>query len=353
MPNLRAQFERALTNIEVNGKKRERAIAAHTEIRELLQQDEQLKAWGIEPLLIGSYGRGVGIYPGKDVDIFLRFTNLDTRFEPRSVYDAVWRVIVKKYGQLGQGNGRAQQQARSVKVLFPDRDGTSGQRGDFSVDSVPAVRYGDLWAIPTRDQNRWLGGEGRWIPTGAVRFGELSEQLNQADTSPMVGNRNAYKPMVKLVRQTRETHLGGNRPGGLYLEFVTFEAWRFGLVTGSEWDTLLARTLQCIADRFERARFEPLLDPVLRTPIDPALSEGQVKQAAAIFSKQAVAAGRALSMSAADATAQWRKILGGNDRANPVFPSAPKTGGQASSTVTTVGAGVSAGRRRNEAPGFG
>ena len=119
MANLRNQFDQALTNIEINGQKRKRAIDAHTEIRDLLQGDEQLKEWGVEPLLIGSYGRETGIYPGKDVDVFLRFTKLDTRAEPRAVFNAVWRVIVRKYGQYGQGGGRAQQQARSVKVLFP------------------------------------------------------------------------------------------------------------------------------------------------------------------------------------------------------------------------------------------
>ena len=76
-----------------------------------------MKKRGVEPLLIGSYGRGTGIYPGKDVDVFLRFTKLDTRAEPRTVFNAVWLVIVRKYGQYGQGSGRAQQQARSVKVV--------------------------------------------------------------------------------------------------------------------------------------------------------------------------------------------------------------------------------------------
>ena len=294
MANLRSQFEEALTNIEINGQKRKRAIDAHTEIRELLQGDEQLKEWGVEPLLIGSYGRETGIYPGKDVDVFLRFTKLDTRAEPRAVFNAVWRVIVRKYGQFGQGGGRAQQQARSVKVLFPDRDRISG--GEFSVDAVPAVRHGDLWAIPTKDQNRWAQGEGRWVTTGAVLFGDLSTELNQSASSPRVGDRPASKPIVKLVRQIRETHLGDKRPGGLYLEFVTFEAWRSGLVAGSEWDVLLARTLQRIADRFRLAGVNPLLDPVLGTPVDPPLSAGQVEQAAAIFGKLAAAANRALPM---------------------------------------------------------
>ena len=169
MPNLRSQFDKALTNIEINVQKRKRAIDAHTEIREVLQQDQQLKQWGVELLLIGSYGRDTGIYPGKDVDVFLRFTRLDTSASPRTVFEAVWRVIVRKYGHYGQVSGRAQQQARSVKVLFPDRDLISG--GDFSVDAVPAVRHGDLWAIPTKDQNQWVESERRWVTTGAERFG--------------------------------------------------------------------------------------------------------------------------------------------------------------------------------------
>ena len=352
MPNLRNQFEQTLTNIEINGQKRKRAIDAHTEIREFLQQDEQLKKWGVEPLLIGSYGRDAGIYPGKDVDVFLRFTRLDTRAAPRKVFDAVWRVIVRKYGQYGRGRGRAQQQARSVKVLFPDRDRISG--GDFSVDAVPAVRLGDLWAIPIKDQNRWVEGEGRWVTTGAVRFGELSTNLNQSASK--VGDRPAYKPIVKLVRQIRETHLGDKRPGGLYLEFVTFEAWRSGLVTGSEWDALLARTLQCIAGRFQRAEFNPLLDPVLGTPVDPPLLAGQIEEAAAIFSKLAVQAEGALHMNNIDAATVWRDILGGNDRANPVLPYPPNSEGRIDGTVAAAGAGttnVTGATRPNEAPRFG
>ena len=355
MANLRNQFAQALTNIEVNGQKRKRAIDAHTEIRELLQQDEQLKEWGVEPLLIGSYGRDTGIYPGKDVDVFLRFTRLDTRAEPRAVFNAVWRVIVRKYGQYGQVGGRAQQQARSVKVLFPDSDRISG--GDFSVDAVPAVRHGELWAIPTKDQNRWVEGEGRWVTTGAVLFGDLSTELNQSATSPRVSDRPAYKPIVKLVRQIRQTHLGDQRPGGLYLEFVTFDAWRSGLVGGSEWDVLLARTLQCIADRFRQAGVNPLRDPVLGTPVDPPLSAGQVEQAAAIFGKLAAAADRALPMNDIDAATEWRKILGGNDRANPVLPFPPNTGGRVGSAVAATGVGAASGTgattQRNEAHRFG
>ena len=120
---------------------------------------------------------------------------------------------------------------------------------------------------------------------------------------------------------------------------------------------LLARTLQCIADRFRRAGVNPLLDPVLGTPVDPPLSAGQVEQAAAIFGRLAATAERALSMNDTDAATEWRKILGGNDRAKPVLPYPPNSGGGGGSTVTAAGvgavSGIGATARRNEAPGFG
>ena len=120
---------------------------------------------------------------------------------------------------------------------------------------------------------------------------------------------------------------------------------------------LLARTLQYIADRFSQARVNPLLDPVLRTPVDPPLSGGQVEQAAATFGKLATAANRALSMNDTDAATEWRKILGSNDRANPILPYPPNSEGGMGSTITVAGVGAASGigatARRIEAPRFG
>ena len=356
MANLRSQFEQALTNIEINGQKRKRAIDAHTEIRDLLQGDAQLKEWGVEPLLIGSYGRETGIYPGKDVDVFLRFTQVWTRGRSLGLCStpsgASSSASTGNMGKAAAGHSSRHAASRSCSPTV-----IAFREEIFLLMRSPAVRNGDLWAIPTKDQNRWAQGEGRWVTTGAVLFGDLSTELNQSASSPRVGDRPAYKPIVKLVRQIRQTHLGDQRPGGLYLEFVTFEAWRSGLVGGSEWDVLLARTLQCIADRFRQAGVNPLRDPVLGTPVDPPLSAGQVEQAAAIFEKLAAAANRALPMNDTDAATEWRKILGGNDRANPVLPYPPNSGGGVGSTVAATGVGAAGGggatTRRNAAPGFG
>ena len=46
MANLRNQFEQALTNIEINGEKRKRAIDAHTEIRELAATGRAVEGMG-------------------------------------------------------------------------------------------------------------------------------------------------------------------------------------------------------------------------------------------------------------------------------------------------------------------
>ena len=109
---------------------------------------------------------------------------------------------------------------------------------------------------------------------------------------------------------------------------------------------------------FARRGVSPLRDTVLGTPVDPPLSAGQVEQAAAIFEKLAAAANRALLMNDTDAATEWRKILGGNDRANPVLPYPPSSGGGGvGSTVAATGVGAAGGvgatTRRNEAPRFG
>ena len=185
---------------------------------------------------------------------------------------------------------------------------------------MPAVQDGQRWAIPTKDRNRWAAGTGRWMTTDPERFGELSSALSTSAWSPAVGGRNAYKPIVKLMRQARHTHLGDKRPGGLFVEFATYEAWDSGLVAGDEWDSLLAQTLRRVAERFASAASFPLRDPALGTPVEPAVAEEDIANAAAIFSELANRADTALDSDDGKAAVEWREILGGNDRSTSVFP---------------------------------
>jgi tRNA nucleotidyltransferase (CCA-adding enzyme) len=107
METLSTQFEQALKNIEISGRKRERAINAHEEMRGVLELSEDLQKLGIETVLIGSHARRTGIYPGRDVDVFAKLTKLDESAEPRRVFDAVREVLVDHHG------ARAEPQRRS------------------------------------------------------------------------------------------------------------------------------------------------------------------------------------------------------------------------------------------------
>lgn len=318
MAILRAQFDGARSNIEVNGEKRQRAIDAHTEIQELLSADEYLRSWGIDTCLIGSYSRHTAIYPGKDVDVFARLSDLDTTANPGSVYGRVETVLVEQYGRVENG-GRVTSQSRSVKVDFPDAD---DQNAAFAVDAVPAVRNGERWAIPTKDQYLWAPSAESWVTTDPEWFGQLSSDLSTADWSPAVGGQDAYKPVVKLVRQARRTHLGDRRPGGLYVEFATYDVWNSGGVAGEEWDHLFAATLRQLANRFQRAPYEPLIDPGLGTPVDPALDANDWLNASNLFERLANLADEALSAEKCRAAIKWREILSENDRGQ-VFPLPP------------------------------
>lgn len=295
MQTLSKQFRQAITNITVNGAKRERAIAAHTEIRGLLEGDTHLCSLGVDTVLIGSYARKTGIYPGKDVDVFVKLTNLDTRAAPREAFDPVVRVLTENYG------GRAEPQRRSIKVSF-DTDGDG-----FAVDVVPAVRYGERWGLPNRDREVWGDRERRWIETDPEQLGMLTVRQNR---TPTVGDQGAYVPTVKLVRQIRKHNLGDAKPGGLYFELLAYRSFESG-IGGESHAEILAATLSRIANLLGEG---VVIDPVLGTPYSPAPDAAALEAARQRFSKIASEADQALSTETCPAAATWRRLLGSNDR---------------------------------------
>lgn len=303
---LEEQFKGALSRLELH-EKRNRAIAAHTEIRGLLEGDELLSSWGVETVLIGSYARDTAIYPGKDVDVFTKLTKLDTSVNPRTVFEAVRDVLVARYGD------RAQPQARSIKVTFP----TDGEE-DFHVDVVPAVRQGNRWAIPRRDTTRWEAPEveKRWVETDPEKMTQLTSEMN---ATLEVDGQGAHVPVVKLVRQTRWHHRGKQKPGGFYFELMTY--WAFGAgMDGDSFAEIFAKTLRAVAVQLDGQA--PLIDPTLGKEYRPPPKPQDRAAAATAFSDLADKAERALTLEQCPAAAIWRSILGENDR-GPVFPLPP------------------------------
>ncbi|MCC6237275.1 MAG: nucleotidyltransferase [Dehalococcoidia bacterium] len=309
METLAEEFDRALANIEIDRWKVERSRSAHEEVRAALRASAQLQDWGLDSILIGSYARRTGIRPGKDVDIFAKLTNLDTNASPREVFAEVEDALVRRFGRE-----RVERQRRSVKVDFTNAD------GPFAADAVPAVRSGDIWAIPSRDRSIWGNAldPKRWIRTNPEKLGALTSERNRA---PTVNGRGAYVPTVKLVRQAREHHRGDQSPGGLYFEIMCYWAFADG-AGGGGFAEILAATLASIVIQLEQARTAPLVDPMLNAPFDPRPSNEELVECATAFRELSADAAQALVLDRCAAAVRWRKVLGENDL-GPCFPIPP------------------------------
>ena len=336
---LNNEFDQAVRNVTISGVKRDRAISAHTEVRALLEGDPELCSWGIDSILIGSYARQTARYPGKDVDVFLRFKNLSIRHNPEKVYQAVERVVIAKYGLKDHDNdGRVTRQARSLKIDFPDPDDDLSDNF-FSIDAVPAVPWGENWGIPNRDRDLWNSDEKRWIKTNPIQFADDTNTLAIATWSPSVGAVNAYRPVIRLLRQVRHVHFGKGRPGGLFVEVAGYYAWKDQLVAGTSWAELLSSTMERVAERFEKCVEQGLPDPVLGTPMKPDLEPSQWTAAADRLNLLAEQARQALGSERCRAAKMWRDILGSNDRGQVLpLPDGCDANGFPVGAVTAVGA---------------
>lgn len=287
METFRQNFKDALTMIGL-GDKRARAIKAHEDVRDVLARDETLKSWGVQTILIGSYGRETAIYPGKDVDVFVKLP--DGPDDPEVVFQAVKKPLVDEYGT------RVTEHRRSLMIDFPD---------DFSVDSVLAIPTTLHWQIPKADEN---GDRTQWEETDPEHLTELTHERNEA---PLVDGHGAYVPTVKLVRQIRRHHLGDAKPGGLYFEIETYWAFDTG-VTGDSHAEILAATLDRIATQLESGVV--ITDPALGRQYDPAPDPTDLDTAATTLRDLASKASKALAAARCPAAVLWREILGKNEQ---------------------------------------
>lgn len=301
METLSTQFNQALSFIGLSQKQTERAQEAHKEIRNTLETSPDLRELGIDTILIGSYRRGTAIHPGKDVDVFSKLTKASKNDDPATLFETIASVLKDEYGD------RANPQARSVKVDFPN---------EFAVDVVPAVPSGGQWAIPTRDRDAWGDPDSRWVETNPERLTELSSERNSA---PTVGGQGAYIPTVKLMRQARRHHLGDSKPGGFYIELLTYWTFERG-VSGNSFAELFAAALRGASDQLQSG--QDLIDPAMGAPYEPKPSGEERQHAAEVFAELATKAERALTLKRCPAAVLWREILGTNERGD-CFPLPP------------------------------
>jgi hypothetical protein len=288
------QFRDALSRLEIDST---RAIAAHVDVRAQLETDPKLIDWGVDTTLIGSYKRGVAIYPCHDVDVFVKLPKCPET-DPEVVFTEVERVLVARYGK------RAKEQRRSMTV--------EGFAGDLSVDAVPAIPSGARWRIPQTDHDR---KKNQWEETDPERMTDLSIARN--DASQSVDGRHVYVPTVKLIRQSRRAHLGDAKPGGFYFELLTY--WAFAVpVAGASFAEVFAETLRRVAGQLESGGV--VINPAMNEPYDPPPSPEELTVAAAEFRRLATLAGEALACELCPAAVLWRQILGEIEGRGQCFP---------------------------------
>lgn len=366
--NLTPQFEGALSRLEL-GARRAIAIAARLEMTKVLRRDPSLSAHGLDVALIGSYGRHVSIWPGKDVDLFGKLTHDSTdSIEPTTAFDLFWTPLAAAFGD------RATPQARSIKVDYRPNQGPArqfvveaaaslgtpapGQADgfEFSVDVVPAVQWGGDWGIPKHDQLQWTAAspEDRWTRTNPERLTDLTQELNKRVS---INGQGAYVPTVKVVRQVRRHHLGKARPGGFFFELIVFEAFSLGKVQGDTWAEVVASTLRYVADRLSTVAISPVCDPALATPFAPTPDPSDIGRAHQTFTSLALEAERAVVDELCPAAAAWRRILGENTKpdgvSTPIFdlPSGCRADGSIAPVYGTPNRDRT--RGSDEAHGFG
>lgn len=299
MAELASSFETAQSNIEPSDDDWTNAPQSHQNIADILGADDTLNGWGINPILIGSYGRQVSIRRVYDVDMFCRLDEYPDGVGADEVLKRVYEVLVATYDE-----DSVTREDRSVTVLVPDADG-------LYVDVVPARKSGMAWEIPTEDDE--------WIATNPVEMTELKTNKNEAFDE-------MYVPCVKLLRQARRNLLGKDKPGGFAVEMALYTACEDGLVTKNNSMTqLFAAAMEGVAVVFRRIADDgyDVPDPSMPGEALEFDEDADFDAAAEKFESAAADARNAADMSddsAGMAALLVQGILGSNDDFENVFP---------------------------------
>lgn len=302
MPELPTQFTKAKSNVEPIDDDKDNAAAAHAEVRAGLESDSELKDWGIDTVLIGSYKRHVSIRRVKDVDVLAKLPNLPLEKTPADVLTHVVKVLRSTFDT--DDNKRVKRQDRSVMVKFPDFD--------LHVDVVPARPAGEYLEIPDKQDDGTIA----WKVTNPEKLTSLSSELNS-------DYDDEYVPVVKLVRQARREHLGRKgKPGGLFFEILTYHAFNDNTLDATSTASLFTGALRSVATQL-RAVVDggDVEDPTMAGAVmSVRATDDEFSDAADVFDDLTAKAETALATEDRCAAAKaFRDIFGKNDDGDWVF----------------------------------
>lgn len=335
------EFGKAQTNMNL-GDRRRIAIAAHVEVRAVLNANAALLDAGLADVLVGSYARSLSIWPGKDVDVFGRLSahTVDT-ITPSAAY-TLFETALSPF----ERQGRLTRQPRSLKVSFgrehPVSEASVRAAGaaegwspadigelvrkaaaadfEFSVDVVPGVGWDPHYGIPevdiAQDGTRSLSQS--WKLTDPVALNDATTERNR---EPTVSGQGAFVPTVKALKQIKSHHLPEVKPSFLFYEFILHEGFTNGGIVGESWADITASAVGHIANRLATVLIDPVLDPILGEPYAPAPDPSAVEASRLLWTDLAAKATFAVGThERCQAAITWRQILGTNRGDRNVFP---------------------------------
>jgi hypothetical protein len=310
MAHLNNQFTKALATIEPDSTDKTNAPLAHERVREVLERDDQLREYGADTILIGSYKRSVSIKRMKDVDVFTRLADIPSDVEAQDLLDHVFTVLNTEFGKDADGHRRTKRQDRSVQVSFPEYD--------LYVDAVPArasTRADGAWEIPQR------GDSNAWVATNPDRLTSLTTAMNSTHDG-------FYVRTVKLMRQVRRNLLNkGAKPGGFFIEIATYNAFNSGRVSGTDHAEYFVSALEEVSAILTDHVLlgVPLTDPTMdNASIAVRATSDEFETIQTRFANAAVEARNALNEDDPGAAAiTFRKLLGKDPDGKWIFEMPP------------------------------
>ena len=171
---------------------------AHQDLRDILENDEEISKADPETFLSGSYARDTALESIKDVDVIL-MVDMDHRVTPPDV------AVAWLQASLQQHYDTVRAQGRSVQVSTD---------GGFDLDIVPAVpfsrRDGPVW-IPDREVQEWVATH----PKEQIAAGVMKNKTLEG----------TYKPLVKILKYWRDRFpRESSRAKSYIIEILVFES---------------------------------------------------------------------------------------------------------------------------------
>lgn len=224
-----------LTRIEPEEDRAKIASDLPAQVRDFLQNHEDITTAVPHTRLAGSYARHTALKNIKDVDVLLL---LDTEYQkqsPAQVIETVFsalRTLPEALDDKGETSVRRHQR-RSVNIHL--------EIADFDLDIVPAIALDGLdepLIIPDKDWNEW-------VETHPLGYSQELSNLNGDHEGKVV-------PLIKLLKHWRDIHMCYRRPKSYWLECLVYQHIAAGTVTtiGLSYAELFHDMLETISNDF-------------------------------------------------------------------------------------------------------